>query len=92
MSIKIIVVNKQELGKISEIQHGSYDDRYFITTENSGYTVPNFVKVANAYGIKAAKVENYKKLDDYKDWLIDNEPCHCLISRNGSQRGGDLSK
>lgn len=75
LPIKIIVVNNQELGKISEIQHGSYDDRYFITTENSGYTVPDFVKVANAYGIKAAKVENYKKLDDYKDWLIDNEPC-----------------
>lgn len=75
LPVKIIVVNNQELGKISEIQHGSYDDRYFITTEDSGYTVPDFVKVANAYGIKAAKVEEYSRLDDYKEWLLDNEPC-----------------
>lgn len=75
LPIKILVVNNQELGKISEIQHGTYNDRYFITTEGSGYTVPDFVKVANAYGIKASRLENYKKLDNYKEWLVDDEPC-----------------
>ena len=75
LPIKIIVVNNQELGKISEIQHGSYDDRYFITTEESGYSVPDFVKVANAYGIKAAKLNSYKELDAYEGWLQDKEPC-----------------
>lgn len=75
LPIKIIVVNNQELGKISEIQHGSYSDRYFITTPESGYTVPDFVKIANAYGLKAAKLDSYRELDNYKDWLMDNEPC-----------------
>ena len=75
LPIKILVVNNRELGKISEIQHGSYDDRYIITTENSGYTVPDFVKVANAYEIKAAELENYEELDNYTEWLMDNEPC-----------------
>ena len=75
LPIKIMVVNNMELGKISEIQHGSYNDRYYITTPESGYSVPDFVKIANAYGIKAAHLENYEKLDDYKNWLTDEEPC-----------------
>lgn len=75
LPIKIIVVNNKELGKISEIQHGSYHDKFCITTAESGYTVPNFEYVAKAYGIKAATLSNYKELDNYKDWLEDNEPC-----------------
>ena len=75
LPVKILVVNNRELGKISEIQHGYYDNRYIITTEDSGYTVPDFVKVANAYGIKAVKIDNYERLDNYIEWLMDNEPC-----------------
>lgn len=75
LPIKILVVNNLELGKISEIQHGSYNDRYCITTADSGYSVPDFVKIANAYGIKASKLNSYEELNDYKEWLLDNEPC-----------------
>lgn len=75
LPIKIFVVNNQELGKISEIQHVAYNDRYCITTSDSGYSVPDFVKISKAYGIKAAKLDSYKELDNYKDWLTDNEPC-----------------
>jgi acetolactate synthase-1/2/3 large subunit len=75
LPIKILVVNNRELGKISEIQHGAYNDRYLITTDNSGYTVPDFVKVAEAYGIKAAELSNYMELDNYMEWLEDGEPC-----------------
>lgn len=75
LPIKIIVVNNKELGKISEIQHGSYNNRYCITTEESGYSVPDFEKVAVAYGIKAATLGSYEELTDYKCWMYDNEPC-----------------
>lgn len=75
LPIKILVVNNQELGKISEIQHGSYGDRFCITTQDSGYTVPDFEKIATAYDIKAATIESYHELDKYKDWLADDEPC-----------------
>ena len=75
LPIKILVVNNKELGKISEIQHNSYHDRFCITNEESGYTVPDFEKVAVAYGIKAATLSSYEKLDGYKEWLYDNEPC-----------------
>jgi acetolactate synthase-1/2/3 large subunit len=75
LPIKILVVNNRELGKISEIQHGSYDDRYCITTAESGYTAPDFEKIAVAYGIKAATLASYEELDNYKEWLKDDEPC-----------------
>ena len=75
LPVKILVINNQELGKISEIQHGSYHDRFCITTAESGYTVPDFEKVAVAYGIKAATLASYEGLDEYKQWLYDQEPC-----------------
>ena len=75
LPIKIIVFNNHVLGKISEIQHGSYQDRYAQTTKTSGYTVPDFEKIAVAYGIKAATIPSYRELKDYKEWFTDNEPC-----------------
>lgn len=75
LPIKIIVVNNRELGKISEIQHGSYHDRYCITTTESGYTIPDFEKVSEAYGIKAATLESYEEFSKYREWLYDDIPC-----------------
>lgn len=75
LPIKILVVNNKELGKISEIQHSSYNDRFNITNAASGYTVPDFEKVAIAYGIKAATLNSYNELDNYKGWMEDDEPC-----------------
>ncbi len=75
LPIKLFVINNRELGKISEIQHGSYHDRYCMTTAESGYTVPDFVKVAKAYDIKAAALSSYRELDQYREWMKDDEPC-----------------
>lgn len=75
LPIKIFVINNHVLGKISEIQHVSYNDRYAQTTAESGYSVPNFEKIAQAYGIRAATMDSYEKLDDYKGWLEDDKPC-----------------
>ena len=75
LPIKIFIVNNMELWKISEIQKGSYNERYAQTTPESGYTVPDFEKIAIAYGIKAATLSSYHDLDRYQEWIKDNEPC-----------------
>lgn len=80
LPIKILVLNNFVLGKISEIQYGSYGCRYAQTTASGGYTVPDFEKIAKAYGIKAKTLSSYKDLDSCKDWLEDNEPCLINIS------------
>ncbi len=82
LPIKILVINNRELGKISEIQHGSYGDRYCITTSDSGYTVPDFVRIANAYGIKADEVTEFQKIREYAEWFEDEEPCLLNIMLN----------
>ena len=75
LPIKILVFNNHVLGKISEIQELSYENRFAQTTEFSGYTTPDFVKIANAYGIKAVSLESYRELSTCTDWFADKEPC-----------------
>jgi len=75
LPVKILVVNNEVLGKISEIQEEAYHHRFAQTTKESGYTVPAFEKVAAAYGIKAAAVSSYDELDEYRDWFSDNDSC-----------------
>lgn len=80
LPVKILILNNKVLGKISEIQHGSYNDRYAQTTKESGYSVPDFEKIANAYGIRAATIKHYSELTFYEDWMKDKEPCLINIS------------
>lgn len=75
LPIKIMVINNRTLGKIREIQAGSYGQRFCITTQTSGYTVPDFEKLAMAYGIKAKTLADYRTLSSCKEWLYDDEPC-----------------
>ncbi len=75
LPIKIFVLNNRVLGKISETQHFSHGDRFANTAKSGGYTVPEFKKIAEAYGIKAVKLNSYDDLEKYKEWFTDNEPC-----------------
>ncbi|WP_130836634.1 thiamine pyrophosphate-binding protein [Lachnoclostridium sp. Marseille-P6806] len=75
LPIKILVLNNHVLGKISEIQQFSYDCRYAQTTRESGYTVPDFRRIAEAYGIRAVSVDSFMELENYRAWLSDKTPC-----------------
>jgi len=75
LPVKIIVINNKALGKITEIQRGGYEGRYSITNEISGYMVPDFEKIAAAYGIRATTLNDYSDLDECTEWLFDNKPC-----------------
>ena len=80
LPIKILILNNRVLGKISETQHFDNDDRFAATAKSGGYTVPNFQKISEAYGIKAVTLKSYDELDNYKSWIDDNEPCLFDIS------------
>lgn len=80
LPIKIFVLNNKVLGKISETQHFNHGNRFAATAESGGYTVPDFAKIAEAYGIRATTLNSYVELDKYKEWIEDNEPCLFDIS------------
>ncbi len=75
LPIKIFVLNNKVLGKISETQHYYHGDRFANTAFSGGYTVPEFTKIAEAYGVKAAKLASNNDLDEFKGWIEGNEPC-----------------
>lgn len=37
--------------------------------------MPDFRKIAEAYGIRAATLNSYHELDNYQNWFRDNQPC-----------------
>lgn len=75
LPIKIFILNNRVLGKISETQHFNHGDRFANTATSGGYTVPDFRKISEAYGIKAATLISYDDFDQYMDWINDDEPC-----------------
>lgn len=75
LPIKVLVMNNRVLGKIWETQHFSHGNRFAETAESGGYSVPSFEKIAQAYGIKAKKLNSYDEIENYSSWLRDNEPC-----------------
>ena len=61
---KIFILNNFVLGKISETQFKDNNGRFVMTTKNSGYTVPDFVKIGEAYGIKSFLLNTYEDLEN----------------------------
>lgn len=75
LPVKTFVLNNRVLGKISETQHFNHGDRFAATANSGGYTVPDFTKIADAYGLRAVTLNDYEELDKYSQWFIDDEPC-----------------
>ena len=80
LPIKIFILNNRVLGKISETQHFEHNDRFANTTASGGYSVPEFTKISEAYGIKAVKLYSYEELENYSSWFTDDFPCLFDIS------------
>jgi len=59
LPITFVVVNNRRLGMVRQMQEEDFGRRYFATTVSS----PDFVKLAEAYGLKGLRVTDPKKLD-----------------------------
>ncbi len=71
LPIKILLLNNQSLGMIRHFQEMYFDSNFMQTKPDHGYTVPNFVALAKAYGMKARPIEN---MEDFDDILQDDQP------------------
>lgn len=91
LPIRIMVINNHWQGMVRQWQETFYDERYSHSNMSEGR--PNFVSVANSYGIKGLQIEDQKQLAEelfnYKDYngpilfdftVIDNENCYPMVA------------
>ena len=72
--VKILILNNQFLGMVRQWQQLFFDKRYAETVIES----PNFVKVAEAYGIKSKSVSERKDLKSSLKEMIDSKDSFLL--------------
>lgn len=68
LPIKVIVLNNESLGMITQFQELYFDSRMVGTAKDGGYLVPEISKIAESYGLKYFKIDK-KNIKDKK--LID---------------------
>lgn len=71
--VKIIVLNNRALGMIRHFQEMYFDSKFFQTKLEGGYSSPDFVRVAEAYGIHGCKIGE-RLTGQAKDLLHDSYP------------------
>ncbi len=64
LPIKIFLINNSSLGMIRHFQEMYFGGNYTQTIPDHGYAVPDFCRVAEAYGIKARNVYEIKDLQE----------------------------
>jgi len=79
--VKIVIVNNQYLGMVRQWQETFYKERY---SYSDIQVQPDFVKLAESYGIRGIKVTNEQQLEDaFSTMLLDDEPVliDCCVKR-----------
>ena len=71
--IKIIVLNNRALGMIRHFQEMYFDKCYTQTINNTGYSSPDFCKIAEAYGIKSIRLKNFNEQFEEVKHTIEND-------------------
>ena len=70
LPVKVFVMNNSSLGMVRQTQDEKFSSRF-----ESDLMNPNFVKLADSYGIKAIKVENSSEIQPaFEEAFANNEP------------------
>lgn len=65
LPILIVILNNSSLGMIRHFQEMYFQSNYYQTMSSGGYTVPDFAKIAQAYGIEYCCINDE---EDIKKW------------------------
>ena len=78
--LKMFVLNNEGYLAISLMQDNLFQSNYVGSNKSSGVSSPNFVNVANAYGIKTFRFENNQQMENSIDEVLNyNGPVLCEI-------------
>lgn len=70
VNIKVIVMVNYRLGMVCELQHNQYESREMAVNLDGS---PDFVKLAEAYGIPSMRVDDDSQIDDAIDRLFNEK-------------------
>lgn len=76
VNIKIIIMKNTRLGMVRELQDSLYDCRYSATTLDSK---PDFLKIADAYGIDSAEAYSNKEAEEIAKNMIKADKPFILV-------------
>ncbi len=62
LPVKIFILNNHSYGIIKQFQDMYFDGVYEASCPKSGYSVPDFIKIAKAYGLKTVTIRNHRQL------------------------------
>jgi len=85
LPIKIFVFNNKGYGMIKQTQDDWLSSNYQASSTEGGVAIPNFVEIANAYGLKTEKISNYQELKSKMRAILDSEEailCDVNISKD----------
>lgn len=70
--IKVALINNKVLGMVRQWQNLFYGERYSHTDLNDGddEQIPNFCKLAEAYGMAARRVDKPEEVDEAIEWAL----------------------
>jgi len=74
LPIKIILLNNRSLGMIRHFQEMYFSSNFMQTKADKGYSVPDFGKIAFAYGLDYHKVSHVSEISSLQDILNNNSP------------------
>lgn len=77
LPVAVCVVNNHQLGMVAQFQEENMDSRFIATRD--GYSVPNFAKVAEAFGIPSMRIESLDDLAMAKEFVASWEAGPILL-------------
>ena len=81
LPVKVFILNNEWMGMVRQWQELTYESRY---SESYSDSLPDFVRLAEAYGWKGIRIENESQLDDgIRAMMEHNGPVivDCLVSK-----------
>lgn len=69
IGVKVIILNNEEQGMVTQWQNLFYEDRYSHTHQKN----PDFMKLADAMGIQHKRVSKPEEVEDCLKWLINSD-------------------
>lgn len=87
LPVKIFIINNNGLGLIKQFLDGVLNSKYDAASPETGWGCPDFIKIAQAYGIKTESIRNHDELRaKIGRVLAMNEPVLCEVAVSESQK------